>query len=180
MLIAGLGNPGSEYKNTRHNIGTVALDEVLRMSNVVSKGSWQLGDLALVGYGSKEFLALRPFLFMNINGEAVLSVAKRYKLDASSLLVLHDDIDIPLGEIKTKSGGGNAGHRGVASVENSMGDKGFMRVRIGVGRPPDGTDTAEYVLSAFNPVEREAAAAAAARAACIAIEIVTSERSDLI
>lgn len=150
----------------------MVLDELLALSDVRSRGKWPKGELTLASAEGKEFLALKPLDFMNNSGEAVLPVSGRYGLEAEGVLVIHDDIDIPLGDIRTKIGGGSGGHRGVSSVEDALGDKGFSRIRVGVGRPPEGVDAADYVLSSFTAEESVEAEEAIKKAARTALEIV--------
>ncbi|MBN1289181.1 MAG: aminoacyl-tRNA hydrolase [Actinobacteria bacterium] len=173
MLVVGLGNPGNEYKCTRHNAGLMVLDELLSLSVIHSRGKWPEGELTLAAAGGREFLALRPFVYMNNSGEAVLPVARRYRLGAGGMLVVHDDIDIPLGDTRVKKGGGSGGHRGVSSVEAALGDNGFSRLRIGVGRPAEGIDVTDHVLAPFGADESGKAKEAIRRAASTALEMLT-------
>ncbi|MBN2167992.1 MAG: aminoacyl-tRNA hydrolase [Actinobacteria bacterium] len=173
VLVVGLGNPGNEYKSTRHNAGLMVLDELLNLSDIHSTGTWPKGELVLASAGGQEFLALKPFVFMNNSGEAVLPVVKRYGLEAGCVLVVHDDIDIPLGDIRVKKGGGSGGHRGVSSVDNALGDNGFSRLRIGIGRPSEGIDVTDHVLSSFDADESENVKEAVNQAARTALEMLT-------
>lgn len=171
-LVVGLGNPGRRYSGTRHNAGYMAAEVLIRESEVVAEGDWPQGLLAFTRRGPTEFLVLRPRTFMNNSGTAVAPVLKHYGLAPSRLVVVHDDIDIPAGGVKVKKGGGTAGHRGLESLVQSLGSDGFYRVRIGIGRPPDGMDAADYVLGAFSPPEREEAKLSAATAADLALSLV--------
>lgn len=171
-LVVGLGNPGREYSGTRHNAGYMAAEVLVRESEVVAEGDWPLGRLALARKGPTKFLVLRPGTFMNDSGTAVSPVMKHYGLEPGRLVVVHDDIDIPLGDVRLKRGGGTAGHRGLESLVRALGSDHFSRVRIGVGRPPERVDAADYVLSAFSPAEREDAAVSAAMAADLALALV--------
>jgi peptidyl-tRNA hydrolase, PTH1 family len=127
----------------------------------------------LVEAASRRFLVLRPSTFMNNSGRAVAPVLERYGIDPEMMVVIHDDIDIPLGEIRVKRGGGTGGHRGLASLVEEIGSGNFIRVRIGVGRPPEGVDPAEYVLTGFTEEEREQARASVKRATEAALDLVT-------
>lgn len=146
-LVVGLGNPGRKYSRTRHNYGRMAAEAVIARSEVIATGKWPDGRLSLVSSRGRRFLVLIPETYMNLSGRAVSRTMERYKLEHGRVLVLHDDIDLPPGEIRVKLGGGTAGHRGLASIVQETGDNGFYRIRIGVGRPPDGVDPADYVLS---------------------------------
>ena len=127
----------------------------------------------MVEAASRRFLVLRPSTFMNNSGRAVAPVLERYGIDPEMMVVIHDDIDIHLGEIRVKRGGGTGGHRGLASLVEEIGSGNFTRVRIGVGRPPEGVDPAEYVLTGFTEEEREQARASVKRATEAALDLVT-------
>lgn len=177
LVIVGLGNPGRRYRYTRHNAGLMAAEVVVQKAESIESGRWSLGNLELVRADSIRLLVLTPETFMNNSGEAVAPVLKRYGIKPGQVLVMHDDIDIPLGDVRVKRGGGTAGHRGLASIQYSLGDSDYSRIRIGVGRPPAGTDPADYVLSEFTESEREKAAEATTLAAAMALELVTGEGS---
>ena len=132
QLWAGLGNPGREYENTRHNVGFAALDAIARAENVLFESSSKfLGDVAKTPFG---FL-LKPATFMNLSGQSVAAVAHFYKIPAENILIFHDDLDLSPGQIRFKQGGANAGHNGLKSIEASLGNKNFWRIRIGIGHP---------------------------------------------
>ena len=151
-LVVGLGNPGRRYAGTRHNIG---FDVIENLANrwTIPAGGKQLGSL--VGSGriavDKAVLA-RPQSFMNRSGHPVRSLLGYYKLDPQRLLVIHDDLDLPFGSVKLKNGGGHGGHNGLRDIIQHIG-KDFLRVRMGIGRPPQGWDQANYVLSRWNAEE---------------------------
>ena len=159
----------------------MALDPILQGAEVLSEGRWELGYLALARSGGREMLVLKPETYMNDSGRAVAAVIGAYGLPPGNLILIHDDIDIPLGEVRVKTGGGSAGHRGVSSVVDSVGGTGFTRVRIGVGRPPEGVDPAVYVLSDFSeeerPIARDAAVRAAGEAIALAGDIADARES---
>lgn len=166
--MVGLGNPGRRYQSNRHNAGYMAADNVAANSRVVARGKWPDGELALAEAASWRFLVLKPTTFMNCSGRAVAPVLNNYGLTPERMVVIHDDIDIPFGDVRVKQGGGTGGHRGLASLVEDLGDVGFLRVRIGVGRPPEGVDPADYVLTDFlgeEAVRIRASIQAAARAA---------------
>lgn len=154
-MIVGLGNPGSEYENTRHNVGFLVVDELARRENVTV---WQSKMAAQVGeyraYGEKVLL-VKPQTYMNLSGEAVGQIARFYKIDSEDILVISDDMDLPLGKIRLKNRGSSGGHRGIESILQHLEDKNFVRVRVGIGRPPVGWTVNNYVLSKFYGEEAE-------------------------
>jgi PTH1 family peptidyl-tRNA hydrolase len=147
-LIVGLGNPGLKYQWTRHNAGFMVLDRLSdlagipvarkRYSGLYGEGSWNGAHLLL----------LKPQTFMNLSGRSVSEAMRFHKLSFKDLVVIHDDLDIPFGSVKLKEGGGHAGHNGLRSLVSELGGGGFVRVRVGIGRPRYG-DAADYVLSNF-------------------------------
>ncbi|MCA9627150.1 MAG: aminoacyl-tRNA hydrolase [Myxococcales bacterium] len=158
ILVAGLGNPGDRYALTRHNVGFMVVDALAARS--ATSPIWRSqfdGDLAQVELGSTRLLLLKPQTFMNQSGRSVQRAASHFKLDVEQLLLVHDELDLPLGRLRLKIGGGDAGHRGVRSTAAEVGSKEFGRLRVGIGRPPvifEGT-VADYVLQAFALPERE-------------------------
>ncbi|MFP5221345.1 MAG: aminoacyl-tRNA hydrolase [Acidobacteriota bacterium] len=157
MLIAGLGNPGPKYARNRHNYGFLSVDALLDAgtSRPLSMGKdGELHSLRLPGIEA-ELLALKPQTFMNLSGKAVAQVLRFYKLDVSDLIVLHDELDIPLGRMRLKMGGGLAGHNGLKSIAAETGSQDFARLRLGIGRPEGKMDVASYVLQDFRGEERE-------------------------
>jgi len=154
-LIAGLGNPGREYRETRHNIGFMAVDAIsdawkIRLSRLQSK--------ALVGngmLGEKKIVLAKPQTFMNLSGNAVASLLRFYKIPLSQLLVIHDDLDLPVGTLRLRPGGGSAGQKGLGSIIQQVGTQDFPRLRLGIGRPPGQMDAAAYVLEDFLPPDLE-------------------------
>ena len=154
--IIGLGNPGPGYATTRHNVGFRVLGRVATAlgasfgqgDRIVERAEVHLGD------GSALLLA-RPLNYMNRSGEVVAALARERGLGAGDILVVHDELDLPLGRLKLKQGGGTAGHRGLESIREHLGDPGFCRLRVGIGRPPEGVPVADFVLSPF-AVDEEA------------------------
>ncbi|MEA5113770.1 MAG: aminoacyl-tRNA hydrolase [Geobacteraceae bacterium] len=151
-LVVGLGNPGSRYQWTRHNAGFMVLDRLSvtagisiakkTFSGLCGEGHWQ----------GIRIILLKPQTFMNLSGRSVAEAARFHKIDLDDLIVVHDDLDIPFGRIKMKSGGGNGGHNGLKSITSSLGSGEFIRLRIGIGRPVRG-DAVDYVLSPFEKNE---------------------------
>ena len=166
-LVVGLGNPGPKYARTRHNVGFMALDEMARGVDFRSKFSGQFamqGDLAL----------LKPETFMNLSGDSVQPALGFLKLPPARLLVLHDELDIPFGDVRVKQGGGHAGHNGLRSIIGRLGGPDFFRVRIGIGRPPADFvgDVASYVLGDFGSLERSSLSALLERATASARKLI--------
>lgn len=155
FLVVGLGNPGKEYEYTRHNIGFIVLNRFIE--NLDSKKEYpKFSSLVTESlYKDKKLLLLRPLTFMNNSGFAVASAYRFYCSEIESILVVHDDIDINFGEIKFKAGGGTAGHKGLESIVRSLGNLDFDRLRFGVGRPPEGVEASEYVLSEFKKNQKD-------------------------
>jgi peptidyl-tRNA hydrolase, PTH1 family len=152
LLVAGLGNPGGEYADTRHNVGFMVADELARRHG----GSWRAkfsGDLAEVRLDSLRLAVLKPQTYMNESGRSVGAAARFFKVDPEVLLVVHDEVDLEPGRLQARLGGGLAGHNGLRSVAQHLGTPEFARLRIGVGRPQRGDPrpVADFVLSPFPP-----------------------------
>jgi PTH1 family peptidyl-tRNA hydrolase len=151
-LIVGLGNIGKEYENTRHNIGFIAIDNILsNLENytTINKAIFK-GQL----FKSGNYLFLKPSTYMNLSGESVSAVKNFYKIDNDDIIVIHDDLDLKLGALRFKKGGGNAGHNGLKSIDSYIGN-GYHRIRIGIGRPEGEMKVVDYVLGKFKEDELE-------------------------
>ena len=148
MLIVGLGNPGPAYVSTRHNIGFMVIDELCRRHSVqnVSKSSFE-GELFKMGL---HFL-LKPTTYMNLSGRSILTVKNFYKID--EVIVVHDDLDLPFGALRFKSGGGHGGHNGLKSADTAISPD-YIRVRMGIGKPEHKSQVADYVLHPFSAEEQ--------------------------
>jgi PTH1 family peptidyl-tRNA hydrolase len=158
--IVGLGNPGDRYTLTRHNAGFLAADAIAAKLGVVlePRGRAVVGGRA--AHAGSDVIIIKPQLFMNRSGPVVSTVLETEELSPADMLVVHDEIDLPLGRVKLKRGGGTAGHRGLESIVESLGSTDFPRLRIGVGRPPAGQDAVLHVLEPFADSERETLAEA--------------------
>jgi PTH1 family peptidyl-tRNA hydrolase len=149
MLIVGLGNPGSAYKQNRHNIGFMVIDELISRHNAqkLSSSSFQ-GEL----FKFKNHFLLKPLTYMNLSGDSIVAVKKFYKIE--EVVVIHDDLDLPFGSVRFKYGGGHGGHNGLRSTDERI-SKDYARVRLGIGKPEHKSQVASYVLSDFNSLETE-------------------------
>jgi PTH1 family peptidyl-tRNA hydrolase len=149
FLIVGLGNPGREYKENRHNVGFMLIDRLsvrlnARMSRLQAKAL-----VASVHFEGHKLVLAKPQTYMNLSGQSIQGLARFYKLPLENMLVSHDDLDLPFGTIRIRPGGGPGGQRGVASTIERLGSKDFPRLRIGIDRPPGRIDPAAYVLQDF-------------------------------
>jgi PTH1 family peptidyl-tRNA hydrolase len=166
LLVAGLGNPGREYADTRHNVGFLVAEELARRHG----GSWRAkfsGDLAEMRLDGLRLAVLKPQTYMNESGRSVGAAVRFFKVEPEALLVVHDEVDLEPGRLQARLGGGLAGHNGLRSVAQHLGTPEFARLRIGVGRPERGDPrpVADFVLSPFSPeVDVEALVARAADA----------------
>ena len=150
-LFVGLGNPGSQYEETRHNIGFKVIDQLVNDFGArdISKNSFH-GKL----YRSANSLFLKPTTFMNLSGKSVLPVKQFFKVELEDVIVIHDDIDLPFGAVRFKRGGGHGGHNGLKSID-AMLTKEYIRVRVGVGKPEHKSQVADYVLADFSIDEQK-------------------------
>jgi len=153
-VIVGLGNPGVHYQMSRHNIGFQVVDRLAHLNHIlISTKRFK----SLYGKGRIDFqevVLVKPMTFMNLSGEAVKKAVHFFKAGLEDLIVVHDDMDLLLGRLRFKQKGGDGGHQGVRSIIESMGGNHFLRLKVGIGRPPKGTDPAEYVLHDFDTMEQ--------------------------
>jgi len=154
LLIAGLGNPGARHERDRHNVGWMVLDELARRHHVSFKSKFN-GQLSETRLGESRVVLLKPETYMNESGRSISAAARYFKVPPGGVLVVHDDIDLELGRLQAREGGGLAGHNGLRSIAQALGTKEFLRLRIGVGRPGRGDprDVADFVLAPFEPHE---------------------------
>ncbi|WP_196590800.1 aminoacyl-tRNA hydrolase [Pectinatus frisingensis] len=155
-IITGLGNPGQEYNNTKHNAGFMFIDALAKTLNV---DSWQEKFNAIVAQtiiGGNKVLLLKPMTFMNLSGNAVGPALKWYKIAPQDLIVVHDDMDLPAGMIRIRTKGSSGGHNGIKSIITCIGSNEFTHVRIGIGRPLPNWRVNDHVLSKFSPADKTA------------------------
>ncbi len=152
-LIAGLGNPGRGYATTRHNVGFMAVDAIAREAGIKVRGFRYKGRTGSGSMRGEKVFLLKPRTYMNLSGESVKACIKALKLKPDKLIVIHDDLDLPPGRIRVKQGGGDGGHKGIRSIMDRLGTGDFIRVRIGIGRPPTGEDPVDHVLGEFGSRE---------------------------
>ncbi|MBI2266834.1 MAG: aminoacyl-tRNA hydrolase [Armatimonadetes bacterium] len=164
-LIAGLGNPGPEYARTRHNIGFHVLDELARRWKIRSGRLFRGAKWGSESRPEGEVFLCWPQEYMNCSGYTIRAFVEGKKLGKAVLLVVCDDMDLPLGKLRIRIGGGSGGHKGLASLINAFGHGDFARIRIGIGRPPEGWDPADYVLTPFHTAEKDIIQQAVLRAA---------------
>ena len=148
MLIVGLGNPGPEYEYTRHNIGFMVIDELVKRQNAQKLSSSSFEGLV---YKFQNHFLLKPLTFMNLSGNSIVAVKKFYKME--EVVVIHDDLDLPFGTLRFKKGGGHGGHNGLKSIDTNI-SREYIRVRMGIGKPKHKGEVASYVLSSFTTKEQ--------------------------
>jgi len=155
MVIAGLGNPGERYAQTRHNVGFMVIDELAIRHQISLKKKGHQGLYGMGRCGGQQVMLLQPQTFMNLSGASVASACKSLDVSSGDLVVIHDEIDLPFGEVRIKQGGGHGGHNGLRHIDQALSTRDYIRVRVGVDRPPAGADVAAYVLKAFSASEKK-------------------------
>lgn len=154
-LIVGLGNPGKEYANTRHNLGFRAIYNLAKTNNI-TKTIYKDHSLVATGKIAGERVALaQPQTFMNKSGVAVEQLVRDYKVPLDKLIIIYDDLDLPTGKIRIKLKGSSGGHNGIKSIIDHLGTEQFARIKIGIGRPPEGVGVVNYVLEYFTEEEEK-------------------------
>jgi PTH1 family peptidyl-tRNA hydrolase len=156
-LIVGLGNPGPEYSRNRHNVGQMVLDELAARIGGNFKAHKARAQVleGRLGIGGPRLVLAKPSTYMNVSGGPVSALARFYDVEPSRVVAVHDEIDIPFNTVKLKIGGGEGGHNGLRDISKALATKDYLRVRVGVGRPPGRMDTADYVLRDFAPAEKK-------------------------
>jgi peptidyl-tRNA hydrolase, PTH1 family len=153
-LIVGLGNPGKQYEKTRHNVGFDTIDELSIQLNINLDQLKFKGLLGIGFVGTEKVLLLKPLTYMNLSGESIRAVMDFYDIDVKDLVVIYDDLDIPVGKMRLRQKGSAGGHNGIKSTIAHLGTQEFNRIRIGVDRPQNGMSVSNYVLSKFTPEEQ--------------------------
>ena len=157
-LVVGLGNPGREYAANRHNVGALVADLLAsRIGARFGRHKRAHADVAegRIGFGGPRVILAKPLTYMNLSGAPVAALAQFYKVPVENVLAVHDELDLPYGQVRAKRGGGEGGHNGLRSISKSVGTKEYARVRFGIGRPPGRQDPADYVLTDFGGTERK-------------------------
>ena len=152
LLFVGLGNPTPDSENNRHNVGFKIIDTINKKFSLSKQKPKFKGLLTTGNIGDKKVYAIKPLTFMNNSGVCIRELIEYFKIDAEDVIVFHDDLDIEFGKIKAKFGGSSAGHNGIASIDKFIG-KDYSRVRIGIGKPKNGIEVADYVLQNFDEDE---------------------------
>ena len=173
LLVAGLGNPGRRHERDRHNVGWMVVDELAQRGDVSFKSKFN-GRLGETRVDDHRLALLKPETFMNDSGRSIAAAARFYKVPAEGVLVVHDEVDLELGRLQARAGGGLAGHNGLRSISQMLGGPGFLRLRVGVGRPERGDprDVADFVLSPFEPHDDQEALV---RRAADAVEVIVRD-----
>ena len=154
-LVIGLGNPGEEYKNHRHNIGFIIIDKLAQNLSLKFDNNKKKSLFTRAKLNNTDFILLKPQTFMNLSGESAIYISKFFNIKPEDIIVIYDDMDIPFGTFKIKKGGSSVGHNGIKSLIAQLQTDDFIRLRVGIGRPSFGKKVNDYVLSSFSKSERE-------------------------
>ena len=157
-LVVGLGNPGKEYAANRHNVGFMVADLLAaRIGAKFGRSKRVHAEVAegRLGFGGPKLILAKPLTFMNLSGAPVVALAQFFKVPVENVIAVHDELDVPFGQVRAKRGGGEGGHNGLRSMSKSLATKEYARVRFGIGRPPGRQEPADYVLSDFTGAERK-------------------------
>jgi PTH1 family peptidyl-tRNA hydrolase len=173
FLIIGLGNPGREYKDTRHNIGFMVIDRIALRLNAQGIKLQAKAIVTDALYQERKLILAKPQTYMNLSGQSVQGLLHFYKIPIENLIVAHDDLDIPFGTLRIRPSGGPGGQRGMASTIEQLGTQDFSRLRLGIGRPPGRMDPKDYVLQAFSKEDQKLLPEVLDRAADAALTFVT-------
>lgn len=158
FLIVGLGNPGPKYAGNRHNVGFMVADLLAqRVGGSMKRASRVRAEVCegRLSPGGARVVLVKPLTYMNVSGQAVAPLAVFFKVPSERIIVVHDELDLPFGVVRLKAGGGENGHNGLKSTSQALGDKGYVRARFGIGRPPGRIDPAAFVLRDFSPAEKK-------------------------
>jgi len=173
-LLIGLGNPGREYRDSRHNVGFMLVDRITVRLNARGMKVQSKAIVMTAIYEDRKLILAKPQTYMNLSGQSVQGLIHFYKLPLTNVLIAHDDLDIPFGTIRVRPGGGPGGQRGMASTIEKLGTQDFPRLRIGIGRPPGRMDPSAYVLQDFSRDELKILSEILDRAADAALEFVVN------
>ncbi len=173
FLIVGLGNPGREYRESRHNVGFMLVDCLAERFKVAFSRLEQRALVTKADQQGRQIILAKPQTFMNLSGVSTGALMRYYKIPTSQLLVAYDDVDLPLGTLRLRPDGGSAGHKGMTSIIERLGTQEFPRMRIGIGRPPGRKEAADYVLQNFSTFEVETLTPTLERAADAALLFIT-------
>ncbi len=154
-IIVGLGNPGKEYVNTRHNLGFLVINELSKELDIKVDRDRLSGALGIGKFQNDKIILVKPLTYMNLSGDCVQKVMKYYKATLDDLIVIYDDIDIDIGKIRIKPSGSPGTHNGMKDITNKLASKDFVRVRVGSGKPNNNQDLADYVLSEFSKKDKD-------------------------
>ena len=178
VLVVGLGNPGNEYDGTRHNVGFAVVDLLEARHGGRLKAGKERALVDEVRIGDRRVALAKPTTFMNLSGESVAPLVRRFGIDdPRSLVIVHDELDLPFGTVRVKIGGGLAGHNGLRSIKSHLHDDGFVRLRVGVGKPSSKEQGADHVLRRLGKADRAALELAVVEAAD-AVELIVAEGPD--
>ena len=155
FLVVGLGNPGPGYAGNRHNVGQMVIDILAKRQSANLKSHKANAAVAETKLGSVRLILAKPLSYMNTSGGPVANLAKFYDVPAENVIVIHDELDIPADEVRIKFSGGHAGHNGLRDIISALNTHDFIRVRVGIGRPPGQMETAAYVLKDFSSAEKK-------------------------
>lgn len=180
-LIVGLGNPGVSYASNRHNVGFMCLSHFAKQHKISFDKKQGKARVALGEIAGQSVVLARPQTFMNASGEAVSYLVNRYQIEMSNLIVIHDDLDLPLGKIRIRQGGRSAGHKGIESIIRSLGNGDFIRCRIGIGHPEEPedkeTEVIDFVLNDFDENETKIVSEVVSRASEALMCLLTQDLS---
>ena len=176
QLIVGLGNPGPKYAQTRHNVGFLFVDELARSKGATFRVENKFhGEVCKLHLEGRELWLLKPMTFMNRSGQAVAALARFYKIPPEAILVAHDELDIPAGQLRLKQSGGHGGHNGLRDIISQLGSRDFLRLRIGIDHPGHASEVSNYVLSKASSDDRITVDAAVDEALCTLPQIIDGE-----
>lgn len=174
IIIVGLGNPGPSYARHRHNVGFMVVDRLAKESGADWKRDREKALICQAEVESRSVVLVKPLTYMNLSGKAVAPIVSRLNTTLAEMIVIHDDLDLPEGTVRIKVGGGDGGHRGIRSIADSLRFREFVRVRLGIGRPPTGIAAEEFVLTPF-PSDAKGVLLGLMEGGCEAVRLILCE-----